>query len=169
MAARLSDRFYCIALDQRGYGQSYSPTDVAAYRIEHLVSDLVALIDHIGGPIDVAGHDWGAAAAVPHKGRIVIKSPGHFNINQPLEQLLIHEYSHLALAHRTGTRTAPRWSKKTSARGELIRSKNPDSSGTVTIIVNQTSRLHQQLTTLAAQDAADLDVVGAMVPKDLTR
>jgi hypothetical protein len=53
--------------------------------------------------------DWGAAAAVPHKQRIVIKSPGHFNINRPLGQLLVHEYSHLALAHRTGTRSAPRW------------------------------------------------------------
>ena len=63
VATRLRDRFYCIAPDQRGYGQSYAPTDVAAYRIEHLVSDLVALIDYIGGPIDVVGHDWGASAA----------------------------------------------------------------------------------------------------------
>ena len=63
VATRLSDRFYCIAPDQRGYGQSYSPSDVAAYHIQHLVGDLVALIDHIGVPIDVVGHDWGAAAA----------------------------------------------------------------------------------------------------------
>ncbi len=65
-------------------------------------------------------------------------------------------------------RTAPRWSKKTSARGELIRSKNPDDSGTVTITVNQTSRLHQQLYTLASQDDADLNIVGPMVLKDNT-
>ena len=63
VATRLRDRFYCIAPDQRGYGQSYAPTDVADYHIQHLVSDLVALIDHIGGPIDVVGHDWGASAA----------------------------------------------------------------------------------------------------------
>ena len=63
VATRLSDRFYCIAPDQRGYGQSYSPSDVAAYHIQHLVGDLVSLIDHIGGPLDVVGHDWGASAA----------------------------------------------------------------------------------------------------------
>lgn len=63
VATRLSDRFYCIAPDQRGYGQSYSPSDVAAYHIQHLVGDLVALVDHIGGPLDVLGHDWGASAA----------------------------------------------------------------------------------------------------------
>lgn len=63
VATRLSDRFYCIAPDQRGYGQSYSLSDVAAYQIQHLVGDLVALIDHIGGPLDVVGHDWGASVA----------------------------------------------------------------------------------------------------------
>ena len=63
VATQLSDRFYCIALDQRGYGQSYSPSDVAAYHIQYLVGDLVALIEHIGGPLDVVGHDWGASAA----------------------------------------------------------------------------------------------------------
>jgi len=53
--------------------------------------------------------EWGAAAAVPYKRRIVIKSPDHFNLNRRLEELLAHEYSHLALAHRTGIKPAPRW------------------------------------------------------------
>jgi len=65
-------------------------------------------------------------------------------------------------------RTAPRWAKKTSGRGELIRSKNPDDSGTVSIVVNQTSKLHQQLYTLAEQDDVNLDIVGAMVLTDNT-
>ena len=53
--------------------------------------------------------DWGAAAAIPHRKRIVIKSPDQFNLNRSLKELLIHEYSHLALAGRTGFRSAPRW------------------------------------------------------------
>ncbi len=53
--------------------------------------------------------DWGAAAAIPALHMIVIKSPYHFNVNRPLEELLAHEYSHLALAARTGFYLAPRW------------------------------------------------------------
>ncbi|MEW5794978.1 MAG: hypothetical protein AB1772_01330 [Candidatus Zixiibacteriota bacterium] len=53
--------------------------------------------------------DWGAAAAIPVRQRIVIKSPDSFRLNRPLRELLAHEYSHLALAYRTGLHAAPRW------------------------------------------------------------
>jgi len=53
--------------------------------------------------------DWGAAAAIPIWKRIVIKSPDTFQINRPLSELLGHEYAHLALAHRTGLGSPPRW------------------------------------------------------------
>ncbi len=53
--------------------------------------------------------DWGAAAAIPHRGMIVIKSPNHFRIQKSLTELLIHEYSHLALSDRLGLGRAPRW------------------------------------------------------------
>ena len=53
--------------------------------------------------------DWGAAAAIPARQRIVIKSPDRFPLGRPLQELLSHEYSHLALAHRTGLHEAPRW------------------------------------------------------------
>ena len=53
--------------------------------------------------------DWGAAAAIPARQRIVIKSPDAFPLSRPLPELLSHEYSHLALAHRTGLHEAPRW------------------------------------------------------------
>lgn len=53
--------------------------------------------------------DWGAAAALPERGRIVIKSPDMFNISKSLDELVRHEYSHLALAHKMGIRSAPRW------------------------------------------------------------
>jgi hypothetical protein len=53
--------------------------------------------------------DWGVAAAIPHWRRIVIRSPDTFRLNRPLAELLAHEYSHLALAHRTDRRRVPRW------------------------------------------------------------
>ncbi|MCD6249590.1 MAG: hypothetical protein J7J98_04575 [candidate division Zixibacteria bacterium] len=53
--------------------------------------------------------EWGAAAAIPIWNRIVIKSPDVFQLNRPLSELLSHEYTHLALAHRTGLGSPPRW------------------------------------------------------------
>ncbi|PWB69666.1 hypothetical protein C3F09_10190 [candidate division GN15 bacterium] len=53
--------------------------------------------------------DWGAAAAIPLRKEIVIKSPKRFPVGRPLGELVAHEYAHLALAHRTGFREPPRW------------------------------------------------------------
>ncbi len=61
IATRLSDRFHCIAPDQRGYGQSYAPEEVEAYALSHLVEDMAALIGP--EPVIVMGHDWGASVA----------------------------------------------------------------------------------------------------------
>lgn len=64
LAERLADDFHCIAPDQRGYGQSWSPPEVSAYRTSELVGDMAALIAHLGaGPVTVIGHDWGSAVA----------------------------------------------------------------------------------------------------------
>ena len=64
LAERLSDRFRCIAPDQRGYGQSWAPADVRDYATGKLVGDMATLIDHLGGgPVTVIGHDWGASVA----------------------------------------------------------------------------------------------------------
>ena len=61
LAERLVDRFYCIAPDQRGYGQTGGPDDVEAYGVGALVPDMVDLIGD--GPVTVLGHDWGAGVA----------------------------------------------------------------------------------------------------------
>ncbi len=50
----------CIAPDQRGYGGSYCPHDVADYDLRSLVGDMAALIERIGAPLPVVAHDWGA-------------------------------------------------------------------------------------------------------------
>jgi pimeloyl-ACP methyl ester carboxylesterase len=53
--------YHAIAPDQRGYGRSSAPSDVAAYRVDHLANDLVALLDETGHEQGVfVGHDWGA-------------------------------------------------------------------------------------------------------------
>lgn len=63
LARRLSDHFHCIAPDQRGFGQSWCPSDVDAYKPSELIADMAALIEALGGPVHVMGHDWGAAIA----------------------------------------------------------------------------------------------------------
>lgn len=61
---RLAPRATCLAPNLRGYAGSTAPESVAAYRAKPLVSDLVALIESTGGPLDVlVAHDWGGALA----------------------------------------------------------------------------------------------------------
>ncbi|KEJ89944.1 alpha/beta fold hydrolase [Sulfitobacter donghicola] len=61
LAPLLAERFHCIAPDQRGYGQSWRPSEPEAYKTALLVSDMVALIGE--APLIVLGHDWGASVA----------------------------------------------------------------------------------------------------------
>jgi len=52
--------FRALAPDQRGYGDSDRPDDVAAYDMRHLTGDLVGLLDALGIERAVfVGHDWG--------------------------------------------------------------------------------------------------------------
>jgi epoxide hydrolase 4 len=58
------DRYRCIAPNLRGYERSSAPAEVAAYRAKHLVADIAALIDVLGGRVEaLVAHDWGGAAA----------------------------------------------------------------------------------------------------------
>ncbi|MBN7816645.1 alpha/beta fold hydrolase [Algoriphagus pacificus] len=53
--------YHVIVPNQRGYGNSSSPSDVTKYDIQHLTGDLVALLDHYGYQEAIfIGHDWGA-------------------------------------------------------------------------------------------------------------
>lgn len=63
LAPLLAHRFHCIAPDQRGYGQSWAPDDVARYDAAELARDMAGLIDQFGGRALVLGHDWGSAVA----------------------------------------------------------------------------------------------------------
>jgi pimeloyl-ACP methyl ester carboxylesterase len=60
MPALAGAGYRAIAPDQRGYGRSIRPGEIAAYDIQHLTGDLVGLLDALGLERAVfAGHDWG--------------------------------------------------------------------------------------------------------------
>lgn len=59
-----ADRYRCIAPNLRGFERSSSPSDVEAYRTKHLVGDIAALVDAVGGRLAaLVAHDWGGALA----------------------------------------------------------------------------------------------------------
>ncbi|GAF47400.1 pimeloyl-ACP methyl ester carboxylesterase [Rhodococcus wratislaviensis] len=52
------------APNQRGYSPGARPDGVDSYRIDHLVADVVGLLDALGlDSAHLVGHDWGAAVA----------------------------------------------------------------------------------------------------------
>jgi pimeloyl-ACP methyl ester carboxylesterase len=62
--AHFSDRFRCIAPDQRGYRGSSKPQEVSAYTPDKLIGDIFQLADALGvGEFTIVGHDWGGAIA----------------------------------------------------------------------------------------------------------
>jgi pimeloyl-ACP methyl ester carboxylesterase len=61
---RLGDKVRCVAPNLRGFERSSAPAQVEAYRAKHLVTDVAALIETIGAPLDLlVAHDWGGALA----------------------------------------------------------------------------------------------------------
>ncbi len=73
-----------LAPNQRGYGKSSRPDEVAAYDIANLTGDLVGLLDRHGYDDALfVGHDWGAivvwAMAMLHPGR----TAGVINLSVP--------------------------------------------------------------------------------------
>ncbi|MFN7677996.1 MAG: alpha/beta fold hydrolase [Cyanobacteriota bacterium] len=53
-----------VVPDQRGYNRSDKPAHIAAYQLDRLGGDVLALLDHLGRDTAfLAGHDFGAAVA----------------------------------------------------------------------------------------------------------
>ena len=60
----LAKHYQVVAIDQRGYNLSDKPEGVDAYRMDKLVGDVAAALDHFKQPKAViVGHDWGGAVA----------------------------------------------------------------------------------------------------------
>jgi len=89
--ALVADGKRVVAPDLRGFGDSDKPQEAEAYRMTHLVADVVAVLDALEiDRADVVGHDWGAglawvlAARVPERvHRLVVMSVGHPNAGRP--------------------------------------------------------------------------------------
>jgi pimeloyl-ACP methyl ester carboxylesterase len=71
VAPLLHQRGYrTLAPDQRGYSPRARPRGRAAYRVKQLTADVAALIETLdAGPVNLVGHDWGAAVAWTLAGR----------------------------------------------------------------------------------------------------
>lgn len=64
-----------IAPDTRGCGQSAIPATLADYRIDYLIADMIAVLDHFGVQKSaLVAHDWGAMIAW----RLAIAHPERF-------------------------------------------------------------------------------------------
>ncbi|CAN5516283.1 alpha/beta hydrolase [soil metagenome] len=64
LAALAEAGYRAVAPDQRGYSPRARPRDVADYGLDHLVADVEAMVDWLGGHrFHLVGHDWGAAVS----------------------------------------------------------------------------------------------------------
>ena len=62
--------YRAVAPDQRGYSPRARPEEVALYLPDHLVADVLAIADWLGGHrVHLVGHDWGALVAWRLAGR----------------------------------------------------------------------------------------------------
>ena len=53
--------YHAVAPDLRGFGDTDTPTSITSYTCDHIVNDLVALIDSLGvEQVFLVAHDWGA-------------------------------------------------------------------------------------------------------------
>jgi pimeloyl-ACP methyl ester carboxylesterase len=59
--ALLARRFFVVAYDVRGAGQSTRPSNTADYDLDRLAEDAAAVLDAAGAPrVHLVGHDWGS-------------------------------------------------------------------------------------------------------------
>ena len=61
--AALEGEFRTAAMDLRGYNRSGQPKQVEDYQMPHILADVAAVIEDLGGAVTLVGHDWGGAIA----------------------------------------------------------------------------------------------------------
>lgn len=105
----LSKHFHVVAIDQRGYNLSDKPEGVENYRLEKLVADVDAVVDHFKAKKAViVGHDWGGMVAWTY----AMQHP------DKMDRLVILNLPHPRGLMRTGPQSRP-------AKGEWVRSQLP--------------------------------------------
>ena len=56
--------YLAVAFDQRGYSEGARPEETEAYRVDHLVDDVLGVAATLGRDrFDLVGHDWGGMVA----------------------------------------------------------------------------------------------------------
>jgi pimeloyl-ACP methyl ester carboxylesterase len=69
-------RVRCVALDQRGHGESAKPHEPQAYERARMAGDVIALMDHLGlGQADLFGYSMGSRTALA----AALAEPGRFS------------------------------------------------------------------------------------------
>jgi len=68
----------------------------------------------------------------------------------------------------TETRTTASWSQKATGQGRVVRVYNPDRSGTLSVVIDQESKVHQDLKAFALSDRVSRGTVGTLTVKDTT-
>src|SRR5688572_31185299 len=63
MPALASAGFRAVAPDLRGFNDSPKPRDIAEYRLTRVIDDVAELIEQLGAPCMLVGHDWGGLVA----------------------------------------------------------------------------------------------------------
>ena len=64
LAAVSSAGYRAVAIDVRGYGDSYAPDAIDEYRLVHLAGDCVGVVQTLGEQSSlIVGHDWGSPIA----------------------------------------------------------------------------------------------------------
>jgi hypothetical protein len=66
----------------------------------------------------------------------------------------------------TETQAAPRTTKKPTGQGKIVRVFDPNRSGTLAVLVDQESKLHQQLLAIAEEDRVNRNQVANGVMSD---
>jgi pimeloyl-ACP methyl ester carboxylesterase len=91
----LSDKYQCVAIDQRGYNLSDKPKGVENYQMKYLVGDVAAVIKSLGQEkAIIVGHDWGGMVAWQFA----------LNLPQMTDRLIILNLPHpRGLAHELAT------------------------------------------------------------------
>lgn len=67
LVSSLEQRFTIYALDRRGRGAS---GDAFAYSLDREVEDVAAVVEGIGGPVDLLGHSYGALISLEAAARL---------------------------------------------------------------------------------------------------
>ena len=109
----LSDKYQCVAIDQRGYNLSDKPQGVENYSMPHLVGDVIAVIKYFGkDKAIIVGHDWGGAVAW----QLALNAP------QFVDRLIILNLPHprgimRELAHNSKQQTASEYARNFQKEG----------------------------------------------------